>query len=270
MAANQLSTNQIKDRAITSIKIALDAGITLGQLADGLNIILRDGSVAFTANQPMGGNKITGLGAPTADGDAVTKLYVDAMAQGLNPKQLVRVATTANITLSGTQTIDGTAVVADDRVLVKNQTAPEANGIYIVAAGAWTRAADQDVWAEVPGAYVFVSVGTANADLGFVSTADAGGTLGTTAITWIQFSGAGSGLGSGSFVFNQIPTGAINGSNTSFALASTPVAGTVRVYRNGMLQEAGSGNDYTISGVTITYLYAPATGEQLRVHYIIA
>ena len=65
----------------------------------------------------------------------------------------------------------------------------------------------------------------------------------------------------------SLPSGAINGSNTSFAMANTPTTGTEHLYLNGILQESGSGNDYTISGATITMLTAPLTGEKLRVTY---
>lgn len=129
--------------------------------------------------------------APTAAGHAATKEYVDNLAQGLDVKQSVRAGTTANITLSGTQTIDTVVLIAGDRVLVKNQTLPAQNGIYLVAAGAWTRVVDMDSWAEIPGSFVFVEDGTINADTSWVATANQGGTLGTTAITWAQFSGAG-------------------------------------------------------------------------------
>lgn len=99
-------------------------------------------------------------------------------------KKAVKVATTTNITLSGTQTIDGIAVVAGDRVLVKNQTTTANNGIYIVAAGAWTRSLDADTASEVAGAMVAVDQGTVNGgktyDCDFKST----DTLGTTAVTW--------------------------------------------------------------------------------------
>ena len=60
----------------------------------------------------------------------------------------------------------------------------------------------------------------------------------------------------------------MNGSNTSFTLANTPTAGTVSVYLNGIYQEAGAGNDYTISTNTITYLTAPVTGDKIRVNYM--
>ena len=137
-------------------------------------------------------HKITGLLDPTNPQDAASKNYVDLVAQGLDAKGSCLVATTGtNITLSGTQTIDGVAVAAGNRVLVKDQTSVPTNGIYVVAAGAWSRATDMDIWGEVPSAYTFVEQGAVNADIGFVCTADAGGTLGTTNITWAQFSGAG-------------------------------------------------------------------------------
>jgi hypothetical protein len=144
-----------------------------------------------TANYAFGGFKITGLADPTAAQDAATKQYVDSVAQGLDPKASCVAATTANITLSAPQTIDGVAVVAGDRVLVKNQTLSQNNGIYLVAAGTWTRSLDMDAWAEIPNAFTFIEGGTTQADTGWVCTANAGGTLGTTSITFVQFSGAG-------------------------------------------------------------------------------
>jgi hypothetical protein len=134
---------------------------------------------------------ITGLASPTNDSDAATKGYVDSLAQGIDAKASVVVATTANITLSGTQTIDGVAVSAGDRVLVKDQSTASGNGIYVVAAGSWTRATDADSWTELTAAFTFVEKGTTNADSGWICTVDAGGTLGSTSVTWAQFSGAG-------------------------------------------------------------------------------
>ena len=150
-----------------------------------------DQMAAPAASVAFNSQKITGLADPTAAQDAATKNYVDSVAQGLDVKLSVRAATTANITLSGTQTIDGVAVIAGDRVLVKNQTTTNQNGIYIVAAGAWTRSTDTDTWAELVSAFTFVEEGTVNGDTGWVSTVNAGGTIGTTAVTFSQFSGAG-------------------------------------------------------------------------------
>lgn len=146
---------------------------------------------APTADISNGGFKITNVAEPTLSTDAATKNYVDSVAQGLDVKASVLVSTTANITLSGTQTIDGVAVAVGDRVLVKNQSTASGNGIYVVAAGAWTRATDADTWAKLVSAFVFVEKGTVGADTGWVSTIDSGGTLGSTAVTFSQFSGAG-------------------------------------------------------------------------------
>ena len=144
-----------------------------------------------TANYSLGGFKLTSVGTPTADTDAANKAYVDGVAQGLDVKASVVAATTGNITLSGAQTIDGISVVAGDRVLVRAQSAPATNGIYVAASGAWVRALDADVYNELISAFVFVERGTTLADTGWVCSVDAGGTLGTTAVTFTQFSGAG-------------------------------------------------------------------------------
>ncbi len=117
---------------------------------------------------------------------------IQSAAAGLDVKESARVATTADITLSGTQTIDGVAVVAGDRVLVKNQATASQNGLYVVAAGAWSRAADADEPAELnAGTFVFVEEGSVNADTGWVVSTNNPVVIGTDAMAWTQFSGAG-------------------------------------------------------------------------------
>ncbi len=138
-------------------------------------------------------NKITNLATPTADTDAATKAYVDATKQGLDIKDSVRgVLTGSAVTLTGLLTVDGFTTVAGNRILVNFNGGHINNGIWVVASGAWTRAVDADVNADVTsGMYTFVSEGTAYADSGWVLTNNDPITVGTTALTFVQFSGAG-------------------------------------------------------------------------------
>lgn len=150
-----------------------------------------DQMTAPNASVSFNSQNITGLADPVNAQDAATKNYVDSAVQGISPKDSVRVATTANITLSGTQTIDGIAVIAGDRVLVKNQDTAHQNGIYVVSASAWDRAADANTWNELISAFAFVEQGTLNGDNGYLITVNVGGTLGVSDVTVSQFSGAG-------------------------------------------------------------------------------
>ena len=433
MATTQIRGSvQIKAGTITNTEISASAAIATSKLADGAEFLKRDGSVALTADLNANGNKITNLATPSNPGDAVSKAYVDAITVGLDFKESVRAATTANITLSGLQTIDGVSLVAGNRVLVKNQSTAANNGIYVVAAGAWSRSTDSDSSAEVTaGMFCFIEEGALYADSSWVLSTDNPITLGTTALTFTQFSGAGSttaanvGTGVGvydsvtgsqlnfrsikqvaagkvtvalsgsdiqldigagtlvnadisnsaaiartklaagsanhviindgsgvltseaalavsrggtnssaalnnnriivssggaiveaaaitankalvsngsgipiassvtdtelgyvsgvtssiqtqlsnkvslaSIVVRETPAGTIDGSNSTFTLAFTPQAGYESVYLNGVLQEPGAGNDYTISGAVITYLSPPLSGDRLRVSYV--
>ena len=149
------------------------------------------------ANLNMGSNKITNLATPTQATDASTKAYVDASKQGLDVKDSVKVATTAHGTLASAfeagDSVDGVALVAGDRILIKDQTTASENGIYTVnASGAPTRASDMDEAGELSGGtFVFVEQGSTNADAGFVVTTNGAITIGTDANAWTQFSGAG-------------------------------------------------------------------------------
>jgi len=135
----------------------------------------------------MNNFKITEVATPTAGTDAANKDYVDNAIAGLSWKDPVRVATTANITLSGPQTIDGVAVIAGDRVLVKNQTTASANGIYVVSAAGWGRSTDADINTELEAAAVWVNEGTTQADTAWVMTTNPPISTGTTSLTWVQF-----------------------------------------------------------------------------------
>jgi uncharacterized protein YbcV (DUF1398 family) len=119
--------------------------------------------------------------------DPVDDVITTVAASGDNAKSSVRAATTANITLSGAQTIDGVSVVAGDRVLVKDQTSADENGIYDAAASAWTRSSDLDEDADALGFWVSVREGTANGAKVFGLTTDGTITVGTTLMTIVEF-----------------------------------------------------------------------------------
>lgn len=213
---------------------------------------------APTADISNGGFKITNVAEPTLSTDAATKNYVDSVAQGLDVKASVVVATTANITLSGAQTIDGVAVVAGDRVLVKNQSTASANGIYVAAAGAWTRATDADTWAKLVSAFVFVEKGTVGADTGWVSTIDAGGTLGSTAVTFSQFSGAGTYTAGTGLTLTGTQFSITNTAVTAGSYGSTSKTLTLTVNAQGQLT-AVAASDIAISNTQVSGLGTMST-----------
>lgn len=226
-----------------------------------------DAITAPAADLSLNTHKITNLVDPTNAQDGATKNYVDNVVTGLDAKASVRVATTgANIggtvsaqalTGAAPATLDGVALAVNDRILVKDQTTPAQNGIYIVTVvgggltGTWTRATDMDTWAEVPSSYVWVELGTAGADTGWVCTADQGGTLGTTAITWVLFSSAGTLIAGAGLTKtgNTIDAIALAGGGITVAADSIAVDSTVaRYYNNGGTH--GAGTTITITQAT--------------------
>jgi hypothetical protein len=237
--------------------------LSTSDVSEGTNLYYADARVranrldqlaAPTAALGLNNQRITGLADPTAAQDAATKNYVDLTVQGLDPKASVKAASTANIaSISGTMTIDGVALVAGDRVLVKDQTTTSANGVYVVAAGAWTRALDLSTWDEHVSAYLFVEQGTVNADVGYLCTVDAGGTLGTTAIAFVQFNGAGQVVAGNGLTKtgNTIDVGA--GTGISVAADNVGLTGQAlalhNLATNGIIARTASG---AVSGRTLT------------------
>jgi hypothetical protein len=136
--------------------------------------------------------KITGLAAPTDANDAATKAYVDSVAEGLHVHASVAAATTGNVNLgSGVAAVDGVTLVNGSRVLVRAQTNAAQNGIYVSNGTTLSRALDYDTAGEIdPGDFVFVDGGSTYGNTGWVQT-EVVATLGTSAIDWVQFSGAG-------------------------------------------------------------------------------
>ena len=176
--------------------IDIDSTVTTNSGSQTLTNKTLGSGTALGANLDAGSNKITNLGTPTNSTDAATKAYVDAVSEGLHVHAAARVYSSANIDLSTAleagDTLDGITLVAGDRVLVNGQSTQSQNGIYVVqASGAAVRAADFDTAAEISsGDFIFVSAGTSYGNTGWVQT-NSPATIGTDAISFTQFSGAG-------------------------------------------------------------------------------
>lgn len=201
------------DIALASGSFIIGNGSNLGA-ATAKNLIPISGFGAATANVSMGDSyRITNLADPQNPQDAATKQYVDTFSQGLDPKESCHLATAVSLsatytsgnqrltgTVNGSLSVDGIAVVAGDRILVRSQATASQNGIYVVtqAGDAYTpfiltRAADFNTSAKAsPGSFVFIEEGSTYADTGWVMSSDSVITLDTSNINWVQFSGAGS------------------------------------------------------------------------------
>lgn len=193
-----VTSTMIANGTILDADINASAAIALSKLATGAlptGITVASTNIVDSpalAGTPTAPTAAAGTNTTQIATTAFVSTAVDAARQGLTVKQSCRAATTANITLSGLQTIDGVVLAANDRVLVKNQSTASQNGIYLAASGAWTRATDFDAASDLTdGAFTFIEEGTANADSGWVLTTDGAIVVGTTALAFAQFSGAG-------------------------------------------------------------------------------
>lgn len=230
-----ITSAKILDGTIVNVDINAAADIDATKIeTTSFNTKVRanrlDQLTAPSASVSLNSQKITNLADPTNDTDAANKRYVDAAVVGIDWKPSVKAATTANITLSGTQTIDGVSLSAGDRVLVKNQTVAANNGVYTVGASTWSRATDADTGAELTASFaVFVEQGTTNADSGWVLTVDSAVTIGSTDLTFTQFTGlgqvtAGDGLTKDGNIINAVGTAnRISVSADAIDIASTYV-----------------------------------------------
>ena len=221
------------------------------------NISTTTGSISTTPSNPT---------------DLVNKNYVDMFVQGYAIKAECQVATTGNITLFGLQTIDGYTTLANDRVLVKNQTTSAQNGIYVASTGAWARSSDANTWNSLISAFTFIMNGTTQQNSGWVCTITSGGTLGTTPVTWSQLASAasyfaGTGLTLSSYTFSITPVGTSGtyGSASSVPVFVTNASGQVSSVTNTTISIAPSQINATIpnSGLTNSTISGVALGSNL-------
>lgn len=236
IAAGSIGTTQLTDANVTNAKLA-NTSVSLGaqtltlgaaattDLSGITSLVVDDLTINGQTVSTTSANKDINL-TPHGTGTVVvpagykdragfttnslaTKEYVDATSQGLDVKNSVVVATTANLVAtydngnsgvgatltfgSAVTTLDGVALTDGDRILVKDQSTASQNGIYVrTSSTVFTRAVDADTASEITGgAFVFVEQGTANADNGYVFTHEGTPTLGSTSLTVSQFSGAG-------------------------------------------------------------------------------
>jgi len=226
-------------------------------------------SGAFTNISTTTGSISTTPSNPT---DLVNKNYVDMFVQGYAIKAECQVATTGNITLSGLQTIDGYTTLANDRVLVKNQSTSSQNGIYVASSGAWARSSDANTWNSLISAFTFIQNGSTQQNSGWVCTIASGGTLGVTPVTWSQLANAasyfaGTGLTLSAYTFSITPVGTAGtyGSASSVPVFVTNASGQVSSVTNTTISIAPSQINATIpnSGLTNSTISGIALGSNL-------
>lgn len=277
------ATQTALDLKLASADLAAFTGstniVTLGTIATGTwsGTALVAGKVpalnaitAPAADVSLNSHKITNLADPTGATDGVNKQYADAVAAGGVPHAAAATASTNNRSLSGEQTIDG-VLTSTSRVLLKNQTTAKENGIYVTAAGAWSRATDADADAEISGS-VFISGGTVNAGTTWALTTPQPITLDTTALAYTQtgantiYSATGGITLTGSqFSLTPAATLTLKGNNTGGTAAPTDLSySTVKsalalnnVENTALSTWAGSTNITTL-GTIATGVIPPA------------
>lgn len=264
------------DQEVSDVNNTIGA-LTTDDIAEGSDLYYTDARARAAVSS--GDNTISynsGTGVFTANTSTLAlKSYVDeqvqASALGLDVKASVRVATTANITLANTQTIDGVSLSAGDRVLVKDQTDGTENGIYVVVdGGSWTRSTDADSDSEVTaGLFTFVAEGSTYADTGWVISTNDDITVGSTAITWTQFSGAGQYTGGDGLTLTGT-TFAVGGTTNRISVSADAIDIDANYVGQSSITTVGTITTGTWNGTTIdvanggTGATTLASGEYLK------
>jgi hypothetical protein len=264
---------------VTDLIVGKTTSVSITATGANSNIFLKP---TGTGTVDVWGKVISNVATPVASTDAATKQYVDEVAQGLSPKGSVVVASyvalpaytynngtdgvgaTITASANGALTLDGVQPTVGARVLIKNETAGNApvNGVYVVTtnnAGApfvLTRAIDMNVGTEFPGAFVFIETGTVQADTGWVCTSDSPITVGTTAIVFTQFSGAGEYTAGTGLTLTGTQFSITNTAVTAGAYGNGDYNATFTVNQQGQLTAAANvaitANAANLTGTTLS------------------
>jgi hypothetical protein len=227
-----VSNNANKVVSYDSNGTALELGPSASQITSA------SANATAAANSATAAASSATAAASSASSASSSATTAAAASAGIYWKQPCVVASTGNLTLSGNQTIDGVSVSAGSRVLVKDQSSAPENGVYVTASGAWSRAVPLNEFDEFIGAVVAISEGSTNADTSWICTVDAGGSLGSTNITWAAF---GTGDLKSSNNLSDVASAATAFGNLKQA-ASTSATGVVELATNA---ETATGSDST-------------------------
>lgn len=272
-------------RVATTATSTLSSGFTAGSTIDGVTLVAGDRILIKdqTNGSENGIYVVNATGSPTRAGDADSNASVTAgltvfISEGttngnsswsLTSDDDISLGTTA---LEFTQVAGGALYNAGDGLTLNGSS-------FSVNAGDTSVTVNADnLQVNVGDASLEVSNGlrVKQGSAGQVYIANNSGVLTPTTLSGDVSAVSGSGavtldsnvVKASNYVVRETPSGAVNGSNTSFTLAHTPVSGTEQVFLNGLLQEPGVGNDYTVNGASITMLFAPATNDKIRVTYL--
>ena len=235
-SADHLPTQQ-------SVKAYVDAQNILDASSAASLYVRLDGASSLAGDLNLNSNKLTNVATPTVSTDGVNKGYVDTATAGIGVFwEPVHAEADSNITLSGTQTIDGYALSVGDRVLVDNQTTASENGIYVVASGAWSRATDADQSAEwLRNKTVFVKFGATNSGNVYAYTGSDSPTIGSDALTF-ELKSTAAQIADGSITTAKLDTGAVTDAKIT-SMAANKLTGTIpdaRIGASSVTQHQGA------------------------------
>jgi hypothetical protein len=255
LATDSVTTVKIANLAVTDAKLATDS-VTTTKILDGAVTLSKLAADSVNASKIVDGS----VGNAELATDAVTNVKVAAAAAIARSK--LASGTASHVVIN-----DGSGVMSSEAqlALVRGGTNADLSSasshafVHVNAAGTALQAT------LLTASRAVVTDGNGLPSSSSVTSTELGYLSGVTSSIQTQLDAR---VSESKIIFGETPTGAIDGSNTSFTLANTPITGKQQVQLNGLVLRSGAGNDYTISGSTITMLYAPVSGDYLAVTYI--